>query len=109
MRKLNRVKELVASHKLEQVRRVRMLEKKAVWKRKGGFVRIEIIAERHEETLRHLHAGFDPEPFYTGLYDARRPPTPKKFTLVIKVEVIRLRLELLLSGPLSPQYNLPPQ
>ena len=44
-----------------------MLEKQAVWKREGGFDRIEIIAEMHKQTLRRLHAGFDSKPLYTGL------------------------------------------
>ena len=37
--------------------------------RENGFERIEIIADRHEETLRRSHAGLDPESFYTGLYN----------------------------------------
>ena len=47
VRKLVRVRELAASHKLEQLRRVRMLEKQAVWKKEGGFDSIEVIAEIH--------------------------------------------------------------
>ena len=46
-----------------------MLEKQETWKRDGGFDRIETIAEMHEEILRRMHAGFDPEPFHTGLYN----------------------------------------
>ena len=42
LRKVIRAKELAASHKLEKIRRARMLEKKTVWKRKGGFDRIEV-------------------------------------------------------------------
>ena len=75
--RLIRVRELAASHLLEQMRRVRMLEKQAAWEREGGFDRIEITAQRHEDTLRRLHAGFDLELFYTGLYYPRRPPTPE--------------------------------
>ena len=83
--KLIRARELAASHKLEKIRRVRMLGKKPVWKRKGGFDRIEIIAEIHEQTLRRLHEGFDSEPLYIGLYNPRRPPTPEEFTLNMNV------------------------
>ena len=82
--RLIRVRELAASHLLEQMRRVRMLEKRAAWKREGGSDTIDVVAERHEDTLRCLHAGFDPEHFYTGLYDDRRPPTSKEFTLDMK-------------------------
>ena len=42
-------------------------------------------------------------------YDTRRPPTPEEFTMAMKVEVNRLRLELLLSQPPPPQYDLPPR
>ena len=62
VRKLIRVRERAALHKLEQMRRVRMLEKQAACKREGGFDRIEVTAEVHEQTLRCLHAGFDLEP-----------------------------------------------
>ena len=107
VRKLIRVRELAASHKLEKMRRVRMLEKQAAWKREDGFDRIEVIAEMHEHTLRRLHASFDSEPLYTGLYNPRRPPTPEEFTLDMNVEVESLREEILLSQPLPPpEYDL---
>ena len=67
------------------------------------FHRIEIIAEKHEYTLGRLHAGLDPESFYTALFSPQRPPTPEGFTLDFKVEVKGLMMELLLSQPLPPQ------
>ena len=66
--KLIRVKELVAPHKPEQMRRVRMLEKQVAWKREDGVDRIEVIAERHEKSLGRLYAGFDSDPVYTGVH-----------------------------------------
>ena len=72
--KLIRARKLAALDKLEQMLCVRMLEQQATWKRENGFGRTEITAGRHDETLRRLHAGFDPESFYTGLYNVRRPP-----------------------------------
>ena len=69
VRRLIRVRELAASHKLEQMQCARMLEKQAAWKREGGYDRIEVVAEMHLHTLRRLHAGFDAEPLYTGLYN----------------------------------------
>ena len=93
-------RELAAAHKLEQIRRVRMIEKRVAWKKEGG--KIEIIAGMHEETLRRLRAGFDSEHFYTGSYNPRRPPTPEEFTLDLKVEVESLRMELLFSQQLPP-------
>ena len=80
VRKLIWAKELALSHKPEQIRRVQMLEQRAAWIREIGFDRIETIAEMHEETPRRLHTGFDPGPVYTGLYNARRPPTIEAFT-----------------------------
>ena len=35
--------------------------------RENSFDMIEIIADRHEATLRYLHSDFGPEPFYTEL------------------------------------------
>ena len=73
MREPIRDRELTSSHKLEQMRRVGMLEKQAAWKREGGFDRIEIIAQIHKQTLRRLHAGFASESFYTRTYNPRWP------------------------------------
>ena len=78
MCKLIRVRDFAATHTLEQIRRVRMLEKQAAWKREDGFDRIDTMAEMDEETLGRLHAGFDLEPFYTGFYNPRWPPTPEE-------------------------------
>ena len=47
--------------------------------------------------------AFDLELFDAGLYGARRPPIPEEFTLGMKVEVERLRLELL---PLQQPYSV---
>ena len=103
---LIRTRELASSYKLEQMRRVRTLEKQASWKREGGFDRIENIAEIHEQTLRCLHAGFDSEPLYTGLYNPRWPPTPEELTLNINIETERFSLEIPFSQPPPPpQYE----
>ena len=42
---LIRTRELASSYKLEQMRRVWILEKQTAWKREGDFDRIEIITE----------------------------------------------------------------
>ena len=49
-----RVRELAASYQLEQMLRVRMCEKAAAWKREDSFIRNEVIAERHQRTLKGL-------------------------------------------------------
>ena len=74
--------------------------------REGGFDRNEILAERQERSLRRLFVDYDPESFFIGEhYGTKRPPTPEEFTMGMKVEVNRLRLELLLSPP-PPQHDL---
>ena len=108
--KLIRVRELAASHRLEQMRSVKMLEKRATWMRENGFDRIKVFAEMHEETLRRLPVGLHLKPFYTGLYNPRRPPTPDQYTVNMKLEVETLRLEILLSQPLTPpQFDISPR
>ena len=42
VRELIRVKELASSHRLEQMRRVRMLGMHEAWKEEGGFDRIQV-------------------------------------------------------------------
>ena len=104
VRELIRTREIVSSHKLEQIRRVQILEKQDV------FDRIKIIAKMHEQALRRLHAGFDLEALYTGLYNPRWLPPSEEFTLKINVEIERLRLEILISEPPPPpQYDLSPR
>ena len=59
-----RVRKLAATHRLERMLRLRMLEEQKAWKREARFDRIEIIAEMHEQ---HFRAGFDSELFYSKL------------------------------------------
>ena len=87
------------------MRRVRMLEKQTAWKREGGFDGIEIIAEMHGQTLRHLHAGVDSDHLYAGLYTPQWPPTLEEFTLDTNVEVESLKIEVLHSQP-SPLLHM---
>ena len=92
VRELILVTKLATSHKLEQIRRLRVHEKVTAWKRGDGFDRNEIIAERHRRTLRRLYLGDDPEHFQIGVHhDPRRPPTPQEFNEGIKAEVNRLK------------------
>ena len=87
-----------------------MLEQRATWIRENYFDRNEIIADSHKETLRRMHGGLDPKPFYTGLYGPQRPPTPERFNLHLKVDMDSLSMEIIFSQPLPlPQYELPPR
>ena len=76
-----------------------MLEEKKAWKREAGFDRTETTAEMDAERLR---AGFDPQPFYTELYNPRWPHTPEEYTLEIIIDVERLKVEILLLQPSPP-------
>ena len=64
LRECIRVRELAATHRLEQMRRLRMLEEQKAWKRESGFDQIEIIAKMREQ---YFLAGFDLEPTYSKL------------------------------------------
>ena len=56
LRECIRVRELAATYRLGQMRRLRMLEEQKVCKREAGFDRIEITVEMDEQRLR---TGFD--------------------------------------------------
>ena len=77
-----------------------MLEKQEAWKREAGFDRIETIAEMRKQ---HFLAGFHSEPLYTKLYNPRWPHTPEEHTLEMRVDVERLRMEIVLSQPAPPR------
>ena len=84
-----------------------MLEKQKAWKRETGFDRLEIIVEIHAQ---RLHAGFDSEPLYTGLYNPKRPHSPEKYKLQMDVELERLRFEIFFLQPAPPpQYSSSPR
>ena len=70
-----RVRVLAATHRLGQMRRLRMLEEKKAWKREVDFDKIEITAEMDDY---RLHTSFDFQPFYTKLYNRRRLYTPEE-------------------------------
>ena len=102
-----RVRELAATHRLEQMRRLRKLEKQKAWKRDVGFDRIETAAEMDAE--RFL-TSLVSEPFYSKLCNPKWPYNPKEFTLETKVDVERQRMEIVLSQPaLRPQCDPSPR
>ena len=90
------MRELAATHRLERMRRLRMLEEQNAWKREAGFDRIETAAEMDAQRLR---TSFDLEHFYTKLYNPRWFHTPEKHTFEMRVDVERLRMETVLSQP----------
>ena len=91
-----RVRELAATHRLGQMRRLRMLEEQKAWKREADFDRIETTAEMDAERFR---TSIVSEPFYSKLCNPRWPHNPDEFTLELRVDVERLRMESILSQP----------
>ena len=49
LRECIRVRELAATHRLERVRRLRMLEEQEAWKREVDFDGIKVIAEMYAQ------------------------------------------------------------
>ena len=83
--------------------RLLMLEEHKAWKREFGFDRIETAAEMDEKRFRTSPV---PDPFfYRNMSNPRRPHTPDEFTLEMKVDVERLRIEIIFSQPAPPQYD----
>ena len=87
------------------MRRLLMLEEHKTWKREFGFDRIETAAEMDEKRFR---TSLVSEPFfYSNMLNPRRPHTPDEFTLEMRVDVERLRMEITLSQP-TPQPQCDP-
>ena len=101
LRETIRVSELAATHRLGQMRRLLMLEEQKTWKREFGFDYIETAAEIEARCSRSNIVS-DPF-FYRNMFHPRRPHTPDEFTLEMKVNVERLRMEIILSQPAPPQ------
>ena len=94
LRETIRVRELAATHRLRQPRLL-MLEEQKAWKRESGFGRIETAAEIDEKRFR---TSLVSEPFfYWNMFNSRRPRTPDEFTLEMRVDFERLRMEIALS------------
>ena len=100
-----RVRELAATHRLGQMRRLLVHEKRKTWKREFGFDRIETAAEMDEQRSRTSTRPV-PDPFFYRNTVIPRPHTPDEFTLEMKVDVEVLRMEIILSQPASPQCDL---
>ena len=58
------VRELATTHRLEQMRRLRMLEEQKAWKREAGLDRVKTIVNMD---VQHFRTDLDSEPLYTKL------------------------------------------
>ena len=100
-----RVRELTATHRLRQMRRLLMHEKHKTWKREFGFDRIELDAEMDKQRSR---TSFSPVPdpfFYRNMVIPRHPHTSAEFTLEMKVDVEGLRMKIIPSQPAPPHCD----
>ena len=59
MQKLILVMEIVASHRLDQMNHLRLLENLAAWRRTNGFDRFEVLTERQHRTQGHVYSQMD--------------------------------------------------
>ena len=108
LRETIRVRELAATHRLGQIRRLLMLEEQKVWKREAGFDCIETAAEMDARRSRSnvVSETF----FFRSMSNTRRPHTPDEFTLEMKVEAELLRVEIIILQSLPrPQCDPSPR
>ena len=98
LRETIQVRELAARHRLGQMRPSLMLDEHHTWKREFDFDRIETAAEMDEK-----HSAVSDPFFYSNMLYPMRPHTPDEFTLEIKVDVERLRIEIILSQTVPTQ------
>ena len=103
LREMIRVRELAATHRVGQMCRLLMLEEQKAWKREASFDYTETAAEMN---ARRSRSNIVSETFfYRNMFDPRRPHTPDEFTLEMKVDVERLRTDMILSQP-APRPNV---
>ena len=82
-----RVRELAATHRLGQMRRLLMHEEHKTWKREFSFDRVETAAEMDENRYRTSTSPV-PNPFlYRDMVIPRCTDTPADFILEMKLNV----------------------
>ena len=103
LRETNQAKELATTHRLGKMLCLLMLEEQKAWKREFGFDRIETAAGMDEKRFRTspVSEAF----FHRNVSNPRRSETPDKFTLEMKVDVERLRMEIILAQPAPSQSS----
>ena len=105
LRETIRVRELAATHRLGQMRRLPLIEEHKTWKREFSFERTETAAEMDEKRFRTSTSPV-PDPFFCrNMVIPRHPHTPDEFTLEMKVDVEELRMEIILSQPTPPHWD----
>ena len=102
LRECIRVTELAAMYRPGQMRRSRMLKEQKAWKREADFDYIDTAAEMD---ARRSRTNLVSEPFfYSKMSNPGWPYIHDEFTLELRVDFERLRMEIVL-----PQLEPPPQ
>ena len=109
LRETVRVAKLAATHRLEQMRSLLMHERHKVWKRELGYDRIETAAEMDEKRSRASTSPVSNPFLYRNMVIPEHPHTPEEFHLQMKVDVEGLRMEIILSQPLSSECDTSPR
>ena len=107
IRETIRVGELAATRRLGQMRRLLMHEQHKIWKREFGFDRNDAAAEMDEKRSRTSTSPAPYPYFYRKIVIPKQPHTPDEFTLEMKMDVERRRMEDILSQP-APQPQRDP-
>ena len=81
LRETVRVAKLAATHRLGQIRSLRMRERHTVWKREFGYDRLETAAEMDEKRSRTSTNPVLNPFFYRNIVIPEHPNTPEKFNL----------------------------
>ena len=97
LRETIRVRELAATHRLEKMRRLRMLEEQKAWKREAGFDYTDTAAEM--DARRSRTNLVSESLFYSKIFNPRCPHTHEEFALEMRVDVERLKMKIVLSPP----------
>ena len=107
LREYIRVTELAAIHRLGQMCRLRMLEEQKAWKREADFDHIDTATEMD---ARRSRTNLVSEPFfYSKMSNPRWPHIHDEFTLEMRVDVERRRMEIVLSPEPPPQRDASPR
>ena len=104
LHKLVLVREIAASHRLDQMNHLRLQKKLTTWRRNNCCERNETLAVRQRRTQGRVCSVDNPGHFESKVYfELQRPPSPQEFTGSMWADVNRLREKIL--PPQSPQSD----
>ena len=104
--KLILVREIAASHRMDKIHHLRLLEKLAAWRKNDGFDRSEVLAEKQRRIQEHVCSVDGPKHSEVEMqFEPRRSPSPQELAKSMWAEVNRLKQ----LPPQPPQYDLSPR